>query len=186
MLFALLFSLSQAFAAPPAPDQSLAEWSAEREEKLLSVVEERAPDRYQELVALREQDPVAYVMALHEVARMAREGAAGGPGGGGPGQEGGGRPPESPRVAEIQTRIDVLMTDFGTQSAGEQKKRRTEIEALAGEMFDLRQVQRRAHLADVKAKVASLEADIADRDARRDELIGKWVERRLSGKPTPR
>lgn len=164
----LVFALgAPAFAAPPAPDESLSEWAHEKEERLLAIVKERAPERYTELVAMRESDPTGYVLALHEVARMAR-------GGGG----GGDRP--DPRIAELKAELDAMIATYPSLSPGDQKKKRAEMAPIAGELFDARQEQRKERLAEMKERLAHLETEIADHAARRDELIAKWLDKRLA------
>jgi hypothetical protein len=166
-LFALVLFLgtsAPAFADPPAPDESLASWSHEKEEHLLAIVKERAPERYTELTAMRTSDPVGYVIALHEVARMARAGGVDG---------------ADPRIAELQSQLDTMIAEYPSLSTGDQKKKRAEMVPLAGQLFDLRQEQRKARLAEMKDRIAHLETEIADHETRRDELIAKWLDKRL-------
>ena len=175
-----------AVADPPAPDESLATWAQDREDRLLSIVKEHAPERYTELTALRDTDPVAYVMALHEVARMARAEGAGAERPPGPGMgpaSGASKPDQDPQIAALQAQIDTLATGYSALSAAEQKKRYVEIQALAGQVFDLRQAQRKRRLEEMKDRLAGLETEIADRESRRDQLIAQWLDKRLG---TPR
>lgn len=191
MTSTLLLLLSLAVAAPPpappaAPPPPSApaspqESAAEREAKLLAVVQKRAPERYTELVALRAKDPVTYVFALQAAARDAR--ADGGEGGD---PDASVSIPDDPRIAEIQARVDLLASDFATQPATVQDARRKEVLALSAELFDLRQAQRRARVAQIEERLTRLEAQIADREARREDLIARWAEKSLTTPPKPR
>ncbi len=86
-------------------------------------------------------------------------------------------------MRSMEGRLDELASGFDALSALDQQKQRSELEKLAGELFDLRQEQRRAHLEELEARLRELEEDIADRDARRDVLIDKWLDERLTTEP---
>lgn len=164
--------------APPAPPPpvhgpppGVEEWAIAKEQELLGMVEEHAPERLPELMVLRESDPARYFVALRQVARVS------------------GRldDPEElerfERVRELEARIAELGQGFSEASAGEQKKRRAEAERIAGELFDLKQAQRQRRVEELEAKLAKLEQDVAEREKRRDQIVKRFVDERLE--PTP-
>lgn len=152
-----LLTLIAAFAAEPRPIDPATE------KHTLEVLAEIAPHRHAELVQLKETDPLRYQIALRRAARLA---------------EFGDDPASMERMKQVaakEDRLDELAAGYAALSASEQKSRRAEMVKIAGEVFDLKQAQRRDRVAKMKEKLTKLEAEIADRDKRRAEIIDGYV-----------
>jgi hypothetical protein len=157
---------------PPEVPPEFAARSARREAEMLDLVRQHDPAAYEELMRIREEDPGLYGFALQKAARTIRDARA---------------DPEAAermrKVRELEARIDELAEGYADLSGSEKKKRRAEVEKIAGELFDLKQTARREQLEDVRAKLAELEKEIAERDANRKQVIERFVDERLEDTP---
>jgi hypothetical protein len=145
--------------APPA------EWEQryqEREAALLAQAKQLAPDRYQQLMKMRDTQPIAYIFALQRTARLLSQ--ADDPRMGGA------------RVIELEVQLTEMAVGFDALPAGEQARRRAEMEDIAGEVFDLRQEQRRIRLHDMERRLGTLTSDIGDREKRRQQLVEEYLD----------
>jgi len=135
--------------------------------ELIEKVRERYPEKYERLMKLRKEDPEAFRHAMRSLHhKMMFEDDA-----------------KDPAVRERKDHIRDLMEQFKEaledyRDAGERKqdKIREELETLANEIFDAKQEFRRNRLKRVQEKVQVLKAEIAERDAQKDELIQDFIQ----------
>ena len=140
------------------------------EKQTLELLAEVAPSRHAELMRLKTTDPLRYQLALRRAARLV---------------DFGDDPASIERmrkVAAADARLDELAVGFSTLSAADQRSRRAEMVKLAGEIFDLKQAQRRDRVTKMREKLTKLEAEIAERDKRRTEIVDGYVDGLISPK----
>ena len=193
----LLTLSTSAFAQPPGPPKGpngpefgegpplspeLIEGLKEREDMLLEKIRMRSPERYDELMLLKEDDPDGYLRRLFHIQRMVKEnGPHGGPP---PGLD----PEVMERMRELHGEIRDLSQDFDSLAKKDQEARREELRHLAFELFELRQQERAARLEEMekrfeemKTKLKDLERDLDDRKNRKDQIVDEYVEAVLRG-----
>jgi hypothetical protein len=138
---------------------------AEREQALLEQVRRHDECRYEKLLELQDQNPRAFHRALEEVARHFSEMRL---------------DPRAQQLeadakaieAQIRARVLALRNVDGDKAA---RKIEKELDELAGELFDLRSQAQTARIERMKTRLDTLEADLADREANRDEFIEGWL-----------
>ncbi|MBT3218291.1 MAG: hypothetical protein HN348_04315 [Proteobacteria bacterium] len=170
------------FGEGPPLSPELIEGIKEREDRILEKIQMRSPERYDELMLLKESDPDTYLRRLFQIQRMAKQhGPKGGPP---PGLD----PEVMERMQELHGEIHDLSRDFDDLSKKDQEARRDELHDLAFELFDLRQQERAARLQEMekrveemKVKLKELEGDLEDRKHRKDEIVDEYVEAVLRG-----
>ncbi|MCB9676983.1 MAG: hypothetical protein H6737_17840 [Alphaproteobacteria bacterium] len=171
-----LLSVAPAIAGPgdePRPHFGAStSLSEEDEARLLQEVASRDPERAEQLARLKTRDPARYYEVLGRVARgLDREA----------------RDPEArarhERIQGIRHEIKALAIEYQAAPDGEKKKLRKEMEKLAGDIFDLRQEERRARLDDLRERLKEAEAEVAEQDANRDAVIAEHLDALLQGEP---
>lgn len=179
-LSTLLLCSSLALAAPPtdapgggARNAMSQEEVSELETEILDAVRAEAPDRYSELAALKKSDPDAYWRAMKRLGKVYRRHA---------------NDPETLqrqiRIRDLDLQLREKAKGFEALSASEQKARRAEMETTAGELFELKQAHRKTQLEHLQERISTLEAEIGDREARKDEIIDDFVDMLIKGKPS--
>ncbi|MCB9682695.1 MAG: hypothetical protein H6733_14615 [Alphaproteobacteria bacterium] len=180
ILFATLVVALPAVAADPPPpppppppplvDDATVDRLREREAQLLERLHALDPDRYAEVVALKRTNPRAYVGALMRLAHFFDRGVAGPP-----------SPELQAEIAALQAIRARYPDGMTTLSAGDTRKVRTEVAAIADRVFDLRQAERRQRIDELRASLTELEEDVARRDRDRKALIDAFVDQFLLG-----
>lgn len=139
------------------------------EGEILEKVQHLDPEAYERLMRLRERDEGMYWAQLGRMARMLH------------------RASEDPESAErkeemrdLGRRLRRLRKDYPELDKGEQKERRAEMIDVAGQLMDLKQAERRARIEEMRGKIAHMEAEIDEREQRRDELVEGFVDQMLS------
>jgi competence protein ComGC len=131
---------------------------------------ENDPELAAELEELKAEDPHAYRQALLRVYR----------------EELHERDPEEQRLrAEekaLRARMRVLMLELEQLEEGsrEHDKKLDDIRELAGQVFDLRTQGHELKVARLEERLEGAKAELAEREASRDELIEAWVEDKTS------
>lgn len=177
-LSTLLLCSSLAFAAPPpgaGGDRgglTQAEVAA-MESEILEVVGEEAPERHAELKALKASDPEAYWRAMRRLGKVYTRHA---------------NDPETLqrqiRIRDLDLQLREKAKGFEALSPAEQKARRAEMEVTAGELFELKQAHRKTQLEHLQERITTLEEEIGDREARKEEIIDDFLDMLINGKPS--
>ena len=154
------------------PPVELMEHIIENEESILERIKKRRPELYEELVEKKETDPKGYVRSLLRFVNMGKQRH---------------RDPQlERRQRELRTlhrELGHLAEGFDGLSAAEQEDRRNEMEAMAQDLFDLKQSDRRAALEDLKRRLEVLETEISDRENTQDQIIEEHVDGLLNPPP---
>ncbi len=139
-----------------------------RQDELLEAVGRYDPGLRDRLLGLRQTDRPAYVAALVRIARHLQRAR---------------RDPafraRVQRMRELTSQMESLARGFPDVPERERAARRAQLEALAGELMDLKQADRRERLAALRAKLAGLQAEIERRDQDRDQIIEDFVDQLL-------
>ena len=140
------------------------------EDEILDRLKTESPRRYENLMRLKEDFPELYPQALRRTAGALRARDV---------------DPASAQRAErsqeLRGELRELAQGFGELSKGEQKGRRSQMEALGNELFDLRQAELEGRLAAAEKKLADGKAKLDAREARREEIISTHLDRLISG-----
>ncbi len=166
LLLVLCMTLCAPALAAPS-DDALVEVVRAREAEVLAHLQVADPVRYRTLVALKQEDPRAYLRALLITAA---------------GED---RPPPNDAVRAELARVDALRQRYpgglSALPASEQQAVRAELREVAGRIFALKQADRQRRVAELRQMVERLQAEVAQREVERDALIEAWVERVLAG-----
>ena len=178
IILALSALPSMAIANPDKPHHRGDEMGKRhrRGAELMEKVRERYPERYERLMKLRQEDPEAFRHALRSLHHQMTFGDDA----------------KDPAIRERKDHIRDLMGQFKEvledyRDAGERKqdKIREELETLANEIFDAKQEFRRNRLKRVQEKVQELKAEIAERDAQKDDLIQEFIDEKTEQSDDP-
>jgi len=160
MLLAAGLFAPVAFAqdGPPPPD---------RERQLLEQVRQQDECRYEKLLELRDRNPQAYRRSLEEAARHFQEMRA------------------NPRVMQIEADMKAVEAQIRAralalqhaESDKEARRIQGDLEALIGQMFDLRSEMQRMRIEQMRERLAELEGDLADREENREDFVEDFLER---------
>ena len=148
------------------------EWPAsaqKRESRILALVKEHKPGKYEELMSLRAEGGEPYIYTLKRIAKRVKQAA---------------RTPEHEALRELmkeyKAEIAALLEGYSDLSTKEQSSRRQELVRIGGEVFEMRQAVRIERLDKLKERLAKLEDNIDQVADERDERINEWVDSRLS------
>ena len=148
------------------------EWPAsaqKRESKILALVKEHKPGKYDELMLLRAEGGEHYISTLKQIAKRVKEAAW---------------TPEQDAQRELRKgykeQINALLEGYGELSPEEQSSRHKELVRIGGEVFEKKQAVRIERLEKLKERLAKLEDNIVQVADERDERINEWVDSRLS------
>jgi len=137
----------------------------------LAEIKDKYPKKFAYLMNLREDDPMAFRKAMGEIMRQRKMGTFG---------------KENPDVRTEKDRLKELKSDFrltleAHQNAAEAEKPQIKRELLemAEDIFDSKQQLRRLRVKIIQEEITKLEAEIAERDASRDELITEFVDDKI-------
>ena len=135
---------------------------------ILATVEAHDPAMFRRLQQLKEIDQQAYVVTLVRVARRAE------------------RLRQDPDararfelIRELEGAIRAMAEGYRDLSSADQAQRRADMEAAALRLFDAKQAERRAQLAELERKIEELREEIGERDADRDDRIDDYVDQLL-------
>ena len=152
------------FEKPPH-EQRMVDDVLSREAEILATVEQSDPAMFQRLTQLKAADSRAYLVTLVRVARRVD------------------RMNSDPdararfeQIQELETKIRTLADAYEQGDAADQTRLREEMEAVALALFDAKQAERRAQLAEFERKMESLRDEIRQRDEQRDDLIDAYVD----------
>ena len=180
IVLALLTLLPSVAVASPHGERRAQEPHAEQDHRrmmrtILGEMKTQYPKKFDYLMKLREENPAEFRHAMGEILRQKKAGQA--------------RLPD-PEIMAEKKRFRELKEDFHTalqdhHNAGESEKakHRTELREMAEEIFEAKQNLRRMRVGRIVEDLKALEAEIAERDANREELIEEWIEDKLEDKP---
>lgn len=150
---------------PPGPPPHVLDEVRQQEPEILAWLSETDPESYERLMRVKQRDPRSYLGHLMRASRIMR------------------RAEQDPSVVErhramqaLEQQIREKVVGFDALEPKAQKEARTEILGLAGELFDLKQEERRSQLDAIRAKATELEAEIEERDGNRKGFIQDWVD----------
>lgn len=86
---------------------------------------------------------------------------------------------EKEKMRELRQDFRSALEDYHAANPKEQSKIRGQLDELAEEIFDSKQQHRRAKVKKMRSELKRLEAEIADRDAAREERIEEFVEKKI-------
>lgn len=155
---------------PGMPPPHVVDEIRAREAEILAWLKTADPEGHQRLLELKQTDPRAFVGGLVRAARL-KDRAEDDPG----------VVARHQRMQELEQAIQERANTWKTQSAEARKKARPEIERLASELFEIRQQERRAHVAELQRRLEELEAEIEEREADRKSLIDAYLDQVLEG-----
>lgn len=161
------------FGGPSHRRDRMDEMSArvlEHEGEILERVQKDAPEQYERLMWLKKEYPEIYPMALGKIARS------------------GAFDPKDPeagkrmdKMRELRESLRAKATGFDQLSDKEQKARRTEMEGIARELFDLRQTELQARLDHASQKLDDARTRLKKRAGDRDKIIAQHLDRLILG-----
>lgn len=174
--FISLLSMS-ALAGPPDEWRSgeplspaLAERILDREAEILGALEAHAPDRHARLLELKDQDPDAYLRHLARAGRTIQHLR---------------QHPElrENRMAQRDAKNELheLAETYKTVSRKEQEQIRAKMVEIGNDLFELKQEERRTKLAKIEAHLAELKAEIAEKEAGREDRINNFIDQMIAG-----
>ena len=176
LVVALLAALPSMAMADPHSERRTSDPHAEQDRRrmvrtVLGEIKEQYPKKFAHLMKLREENPAAFRQAMGDIHRQKKAGHT--------------RTPDPQIVAEKQ-RFKELKDDFHAalqdhQSAAEAEKakHRAELREMAEEIFEAKQNLRRMRVGRILEDLKSLESEIAERDANREELIETFVDEKI-------
>ncbi|MEQ1508036.1 MAG: hypothetical protein ABMB14_37755 [Myxococcota bacterium] len=153
------------------PTGTLATGLMAREQELLDATRRTDPGYYEKLLRLRDTDRPAYLTALYKVAKLVDRAKT--------------DPVFAERLRSIREHEDRLRTlakGFSALSPADQRTRRAELEAVANELMDLKQAERRARLDELRARLADLEQEIDAREQDRKRIVDEYVDQLVEGR----
>jgi hypothetical protein len=142
----------------------------DREQEILEELRKTSPEKVERLMWLKQEHPELYPMALGKIARtleMAKK---------------------DPATAERMDRMEELRHSLRGKAEGfdslplkEQKARRTEMEGMARELFDLRQAELQARVDHAAEKLEETRGKLKKREADREKIISQHLDRLILG-----
>ena len=138
---------------------------------LLAKIKEDYPKKYDYLMKLREDDPMAFRRTMGEMMRKK-----------GMGDFGHKNPEimaEKKRFKELKEDFRSALDDHHNASDAEKGKHRKELVEMAEEIFEAKQKLRRMRVQLIAEDLKKLETEIAQRDANRDALIEEFVDEKI-------
>lgn len=166
VLWMVLVSVAAEPPVQPLPDGEIVSGLLAHEGELLQAVETNDPQHYQRLMVLRESDRGSYLAALYKVSKLVERARS--------------DPAFAERLQQIQVREDQLRAmaaGFAARSAAEQGVLRAQMVALASELMDLKQAERRSRLEELRSRLDALQREIEQREKDRDAIVGEYVDR---------
>jgi chromosome segregation ATPase len=138
---------------------------------LLGKIKEDYPKKYEYLMKLREEDPMAFRHAMGEMMRKKGMGDFG---------------HKNPEIMEEKAQLKELKEDFRSAledhksaSESDKTKHRKELVEMAEELFEAKQKLRRMRVQLIAEDLKKLETEIAERDASREALIEEFVDEKI-------
>ena len=155
------------FERPPHELKVVGEVLA-REAEILALVEASDPAMFSRLQELKAMDQQAYVVTLVRVSRRVERMR---------------KDPEAQErfetIRRLEDELRTMADAYGAMSSADQATHRAQMEATALALFDAKQAERRAQLADLEKKMGDLRDEIQERDAQRDDLIDDYLDQLL-------
>ena len=141
---------------------------------VLGEIKEKYPKKFDYLMTLREEDPMAFRKAMGEIMRQKKMGTFG--------KENPEIRAEKDRLKELKSDFQSALQDHQNATDSEKAKIRKQLIELAEEIFDSKQQLRRMRVQIIRDDLKRLEAEIEERHASRDELINEFVDHKLGEK----
>jgi len=138
---------------------------------VLGEIKEKYPKKFHYLMQLREEDPMAFRQAMGEILRQKKMGHFG--------KEDPEIKAEKERFKELKEDLRSALEDHRSAPDSDKAKHRAELLEMAEEIFEAKQKLRRMRVKKIREDLKSLEAEIAERDANREQLIEDFVEQKL-------
>ena len=166
-----LLTLPTLATAKPPPHR---EGKRAEHRELLELVREKHPEKFDHLMRLKEEDPKAFRHAMRRVRdHMSTIMNS-----------------DDPRIREEKEKMRGLREDmreaigvYRAADGPDKESARADVEELAEVIFDAKQEHRKLRLERIRAHLGELEAEIAERESNREELIEEWLEDKLEEKP---
>ena len=138
---------------------------------VLAEIKEKYPKKFQYLMQLKEDDPMEFRKAMGEILRQKKMGQLG--------KEDPEIKAEKDRFKELKEDFRSALEDHQNASDSDKAKHRAELVEMAEEIFEAKQRLRRMRVKKIREDLKSLEDEITERDANRDELIEEFVAQKL-------
>ena len=178
ILLALLTALPTMAMANPPGERRPADPQAEQDRRrmmrtVLGEIKEQYPRKFEHLMKLREENPAEFRKAMGDILRQKQK------------KEGYFREPdpeimaEKKRFKELKEDFHSALQDYQNASESEKNKHRSELREMAEEIFEAKQKLRRMRVGKILDDLKALEAEIAERDANREELIENFVDEKI-------
>ena len=152
---------SLAIAEPPR-----GEGHREQIRALLEDIKEQSPERHARLMELKRVDPEGFRKTLKKIHHKMN---------GGPDIIHPAMRAQKEKMRELREDARDLIGAYRLADDNDQDRIRGEIEALASEIFDVRQSHRKMRLDKIRAQVEDLEIEIEQLAANREQWITDWV-----------
>ena len=88
-----------------------------------------------------------------------------------------------PRIEAMETNLQRQLEEYRRAPGEAKEAHRDEIRITVAELFDLREEQRARHIAEAEERVQKLRQVLAERRARRDEIIERRLMELTEGDP---
>ncbi len=176
LLLAVLAALPSMAMANPHGERRHSDPHADQDRRrqvrlVLAEIKTQYPRKFDHLMKLREEHPAEFRKAMGEILRQKKMGNFGQP------------DPEimaeKKRFRELKEDFRAALQDHNNASESDKAKHRKELLEMAEEIFEAKQKLRRLRVKKIGEELKSLEAEITERDANREELIEEFIEQKL-------
>ena len=133
----------------------------------LEKVRAKHPDKYEKLMQLRKEDPMAFRHAMRRVMTHLGEASE---------KDNPRMRAEKEKMRELRGDFKSALDEYNSADKGEKPQLRTELIGLAEEIFDAKQSHRQMRVDKMREQLGKLEAEIAERAEQRGELIEQFVD----------
>ena len=82
---------------------------------------------------------------------------------------------------DAKNELHELAKTYKTVSRKEQEQIRAKMVEIGNDLFELKQEERRTKLAKIEAHLAELKAEIAEKEAGREDRINNFIDQMIAG-----
>ncbi len=164
-----MFRLLVLAAALGATPNAVAGEAESRETELLARVAERDPALHDRLMALKTTDPSAYLAQLARLTKISE------------------RYHDDPafaarvdQITSLEEQVRDLAVQWAAAAPGARPGIRAQMAAASSEVFELKQAERRKRIVEYQERLDRLEAEVSEIEAKRAEVIERWVNQALA------
>ena len=135
------------------------------EEELLGRVRANSTQQHKRLLELKTSQPRLYRRALTQLHRAVQRR-----------HKDARSLPRFFEMADIHMQMMDLATSYANLPPSEQTAARRDLDALASQLFELRQEERRVRLAEVEERLERLRSELTDRDEDKERIVDEYVD----------